>query len=177
MPDDFPSAPSGLDPRGVYISKTLTADADPKLIRLPDLKDIKNLSLKDLKDTLKHYGVTEAWESYEANAASYLARVSSIPPGPLFDAELERILDVSSKRGALGMSRRAVQTWSTLEAIDGNVNQEMMWLNEDDDRTCEPCDQNGGEIHTYAEWVQIGLPGAQTCLGGDYCRCDLLVID
>jgi hypothetical protein len=67
----------------------------------------------------------------------------------------------------LSLNRRVAQTWSSLEAIDGDVNKTMIWLPERDENTCENCSANGGKEKTWAEWQVSGPPGSAVCRGGD----------
>ena len=149
----------------------------PSQVRLPSIEEMSRLSRKELLDVLQHYGVTEPWESMRASTAAYLERVSNIVPGdPRWEAEMNALLG-GEQRALLSLARRTSEKWGTLDAIDGNVNQEMMWVTHTDDNLCDNCDDRGGEIKTYAEWVQAGLPGAAVCLGGDQCRCELVPVD
>lgn len=174
---DFPVPENTLE-GNKFISPTLSTDEGRQALKIPSLAEMRNLSQAELVDLLQHYGVVQPWGVLQAQAAEYVARMSEIRPGtPEFAAEISRLTDAGSKRGALGLARRTAQQWSTLDSIQGNVNQEMIWVSEDDESTCDACEPRGGEIRTFAEWQALGPPGAAVCRGGDYCRCDLIVID
>ena len=176
---DFPVPPRQLTPGGErLISPGLTSGATPQLARLPTIADMRNLSQSELLDVLEQYGVTEPWESMINDTRKYLQRMTSIPPGSdRWNEELNSLISTESRRGVLNLARRTQERFSTLDSIDGNVNQELMWITVSDDNLCENCDERGGEIKSYSEWTQVGLPGAAVCLGGDQCRCELVAVD
>jgi len=176
---DFPVPPRQLTEGGErLISPGLTDGATPQQARLPSIADMRNLSQAELFDVLEQYGVTEPWESMINDTRKYLQRVSSITPGSdRWNEELNNLITTESRRGMLNLARRTQERFSTLDAIDGNVNQEMMWVTVSDDNLCENCDARGGRIQSYAQWTQDGLPGSAVCLGGDQCRCELVLVD
>jgi hypothetical protein len=188
---DFP-VPAGEVVGNEYITPGLRRDARPEQVRLPNIDEMRDLSNGQLIDILEHFGVVQPWETMVANASSYVARLTELRPGTeefraeveritspqigIFQTEVGRIVDAESRRGLLSLSRRTAQAWSSLDAIDGNVSQEMIWITEGDDHVCESCVSRGGTIMTYAEWQDAGPPGASVCLGGDQCRCDLVAV-
>lgn len=174
---DFPLGGSRLE--GVeFITPGLRADASPDMVRLPSLDELGNLSLRELQELLEFYGIQAPWGTLVTRAGEYVTRMTELRPNsPEWFAERDRLLDRESRRGALSLNRRIAQTWSSLDSIDGNINQEMIWLTEGDDHVCVNCEANKGEIKTWAEWQRSGPPGAAVCLGGDQCRCDLIVIE
>lgn len=161
------------------ISPGLTADSVPKQAALPSVAEISKLSDAQLADLLQHYGITEPWGTLQTRAAAYVERMTQLRPGtPEFEAELNRITTTMSRRGATALARRAQERFSSLDAINGNVNQTMIWvLSEIDENNCDRCIARAGQIATYAEWQTLGPPGAAVCEGGDYDRCQLVVID
>jgi|GEM_PF-6650444 len=174
---DFPVPAATLEGNR-YVSPTLTLDGPPDQLRLPSLADISKLTNAQLGELLEHYGVTTPWNVMQAQSMEYIAKMTQLRPGSAeFRAELTRLTTDESRRGMIGLARRASQQWSSWDAIDGNVNQTMICITEDDESTCDGCGPYGGEIKTFAEWQAIGFPGAAVCQGGDYCRCDLVVID
>lgn len=173
---DFP-VPQGELHGDEYITPTLTRKSAPEQLRLPELADMRNMSRAELMDVLSHFGVVAPWGALQTEASKYIMRMTELRPGtPEFQAELERLTEVDSDRGLLGLSRRTTQQWSSWDAIDGDINKEMLWLTEMGEGVCDNCAVRGGTIQTFAQWQIDGAPGAAVCQGGDYCRCDLLVV-
>jgi hypothetical protein len=147
--------------------------ADP----LPELADMLGMNNGDLLATMHRLNLLEPVVDLRADTAAYLARASRLGVGTAeFEAELERLLDVNSKRGLLGMVRRTQERYTTHMAVDGDVDKELIRISEGDTHVCDTCAELEGATGTYAEHEAIGLPGAQSCLGGDYCRCQLMPI-
>ena len=160
-----------------FISPLLQAGSPPSLAKLPKLADMVNLSDLELIDTLQKYGVVSSWEEQQQKALdTVLPALRNAPVGSeQFWNTLNSTVDVNSRRELLGMTRRTSQQWSALTAIDGNLNQDMVWITVGDSESCDPCNERGGMEATYTEWQEIGGPGVP-CLGGDYCRCELVKI-
>jgi hypothetical protein len=176
---DFPVPGARLEGTQ-FVTPGLQAGSPPEQARLPSLDGLKKLSLTELQNLLEYYGVQAPWGTLVTRNQDYVTRMTEYRPGsPQWQAAVDALLDRESKRGALSMNRRVAQTWSSLDSIDGNVNQEMIWLTEGvvDEDVCENCEANAGKIKTWAQWQVDGPPGAAVCLGGDYCRCDLIVIE
>ena len=175
--DDFPVGPGYLEDNQ-YITPGLTSSSPPEQVRLPDIKALGDLTNEQLLQVLEHYGIVAPWDTLVSTAAQYVARLTELRPGsPEFAAEVQRILDLESRRGMLSVSRRVHQQWSSLDAIDGDMGKQMVWITELDSSVCEPCSQRGGLMMSYREWQSTGMPGAAVCQGGDLCRCDLVVVD
>lgn len=163
-----------------FITPGLTTDSRgrPTVSGIPSLDNMKDLTTSGLAQVLKNYNVFGPWGTFIAESRAYVSRMTTYAPGSkAFDKAAEQLVDSTSKRGLLGMARRASENWSTLEAIKGNENQELMWVCLDSDSSCENCLEKDGQIYTYLEWQVIGPPGAATCLGGNYCRCSLIRVD
>jgi hypothetical protein len=182
---DFPVLPDILETPGgriednQFITPGITyAGAVPEQMRLPSLAELQGLTNAELMEVLQHYGVMAPWGAMVTRAQQYVTRMTELRPGsPEWQAEVDRLITTDSRRGMLSLNRRVAQTWSSLEAIDGDVNKTMIWLPERDENTCENCSANGGKEKTWAEWQVSGPPGAAVCLGGDQCRCDLVVVE
>lgn len=173
--------PAGVGPRRLegnrLVTPGLQAGVRPEQARLPNLADLKNLSLGELNALLDHYGIQPYWGALQTQAMGYVSRMTEYRPGSEEWREaVANLLDRDSSRGALGMNRRIAQAWSSLDAIDGDVNKTMIWLTENDEDVCDPCEERGGVEMTWAEWQIAGPPGT-VCLGGSYCRCDLVVVE
>jgi hypothetical protein len=162
--------------------KILAADIDfagpvPVAEPLPELAAMLNMSDGDLLATMHRLNLLEPIVDLRADTASYLTRMSRLGVGTAeFEAELERLLDQNERRGLLGIVRRTQERYTTSMAVDGDSNKELIRISEGDTHVCDVCAELEGATGTYAEHEAIGLPGAQSCLGGDYCRCQLMPI-
>ena len=161
----FPVAPPRLE-ENEFISPAIVRPGEGQAPvinpKLPSLEAMKNLSVDELSAVLEHYGIIN-FESIKAGAEKYLERVTNIPKGSRrWQNELNALLNSRSQHGAMKLARRVSERWNTMAAIDGDINAELIWVSVDDDDTCSPCFDNGGEIKTFSEWTVDGLPGAET---------------
>jgi hypothetical protein len=144
---------------------------------LPELAAMVSLSDADLLDLLERFGVIDTRQQLIESIRGYVARATRIPPGsPAFATEVERVLTQMEKRDLVGMTRRAQERYTTLQALDGSATKQMIRLSEGDTHVCEDCARLSGFIGNYEDQAAVGLPGAQSCRGGDYCRCQLIAI-
>ncbi len=140
-----------------------------------DLNALGALTDAELLATLEEIGILPPWNTLQSQAAAYVQRMTEMPPGSTqFKAAVNNLISTESRRGILGMTRRAAQQFTTINDAGGDKNAEFIWVTEGDSVTCEPCMANAAQIKTLAEWESHGMPGAATCDGGDACRCDLL---
>lgn len=134
---------------------------------------IRDLSNTELYDKLLDYGAIRPAEQTIASAQGYVARMTNYKPGsPQFKQEVSALIDTSSKRGLKGMNRRAVSQLHTIGQVGGDVKKLLVWIIESE-KPCSYCSGLAGEVDTYENWVERGLPGADVCLGGDACKCQL----
>jgi hypothetical protein len=102
-----------------------------------------------------------------ADASGYVARMTSLPPGSVqFKEEVANLVNVNSTRNLKKMNRRAVERIYSFREANGDGKTLMIWLVESE-KPCVYCVGNAGEIDTYENWIINGLPGAETCAGGD----------
>ena len=140
-----------------------------------DLKALSAMTDAELLAAMEEAGMIAPWGALQMQAAESVMRMTELPPGsPAFTAAVNGIISKEARKGLVGMTRRATQQFTTLNDMAGDTNKEFIWIVEGDDSTCAPCMVNAAMIKTYAEWEASGLPGAATCDGGDFCRCDLL---
>lgn len=157
----------------------------PELAPMPDIRDMVGLTNSQLNEVLKRFNVLPTWSEQYAEAQKYLAQFSTIPPALLSEDEYQRriraLLDLNPRkdgkpsRGLLGLSRRVQERYTTMEAIGGQPEAELIRIAELDDNTCSGCDALAGEMGTYAYHASIGLPGSQEC--GNNCRCQLVRVE
>jgi hypothetical protein len=135
---------------------------------------LKDLSNTELYNTLLEYNAIRPFEQTVVSAQGYVARMTNYKPGsPQFKQEVAKLIDVNSTRGIKSMNRQAISQIHTLGQIDGDATTPLVWIVEGGPTTCSFCLANAGEVDTYNGWVERGLPGADICLGGDLCRCQL----
>jgi hypothetical protein len=167
------------DKKASYITPGLTyINGRPESLKLPSLEAISKLDNSELLQVLNHYNVFGPTDQFKMESMEYVSRMTSYPPGSqAFSEAVAALGDTSSKRGLVGMTRRASENYSTVESIDGNVEQELIYVCLDDNASCKACLDKDGEIHTFIEWQDVGGPGAATCAGGHNCRCSLIRVD
>lgn len=169
-------SPPGYLDDGRFITPGLKWDDEPETRRLPTLDEMRDLSDAELLKVLSYYGITEPYAMLQTQSMDYVRRMMPMAS----DTEINRAfaeLMAKERRQLLGVTRRVSQQWSTLDAMQGNIQQEFIWLAEDDEATCDSCAPRSGEIDTWLGWKQRGMPGSETCRGGNLCRCDLLPFD
>jgi len=150
----------------------------PEQVVLPSVADFKGMSMSETHGWLQRFGAMKPSAQAITENIGYLERMSAIQPGtPEFATALKTLTDTSETRGALQAARRAYREYGMLDAQAQNPKQEFVRLSETDDHTCDSCWGKAGEIGTIVYHASIGLPGAASCYGGDYCRCELLPLD
>jgi hypothetical protein len=150
----------------------------PVVDPLPDIASMIALPDDELIRVLQRYGVTVTWEELRANMLDTVRAAMRIPAGaPDYRERMEYFLDSGSRRTLVGMARRASEQYATKEALDGDAGALLIRISEGDDHVCGPCEARAGIIGTLAEHEAMGAPGAASCDGGDYCRCQLVRID
>lgn len=168
--------PAGYLDDNRYITPGLKHDDRPHTRKLPTVKELGDLSNAEILKVLNHYGITEPYGILQSQAMEYVRRMMPLRSEADIQAAFNELIN-NERRQLLGVSRRVSQQWSTLDAIQGDIDKELIWLAEDDEATCDSCAPRSGDIDTFAGWKARGLPGSATCRGGNYCRCDLVVID
>ena len=133
--------------------------------RLAFLRDASN---PQLYNTLVESGAMRPLQKTAADAMGRVSRMTGLRPGaPQFTDEIAGLIDHNAKRGLTGMNRRAVERIYTTQAIGGDLERLMVWIVEGGKGTCSYCLDRAGDVETYETWVDLGLPGAEVCKGGD----------
>jgi hypothetical protein len=141
------------------------------------LVKLDGLSNSDLYDALARRGAIKPLSEAIAEQAAYVSRMTPYAPSsPQFQGAVADLVSTNSARALQGMNRRAVERLSLQYEVGGEMSQQLVWIIENDPKTCEWCEARAGEIHTYEDWLALGLPGAAVCAGGDLCRCHLAAI-
>lgn len=159
-----------------YKGPTLEWKSPPDQVQLPSVAEIVNLDVAERYRVLQHFGLQMTWDEARADAAGYVARMSSIQDRAAFDAEVDKLISVHSKRGTLGNLRNAYRQYSLLDALEGldPRTAEFTRITEGDEHSCDSCLALAAEEGTLAYHQEIGMPGSASCEGGPNCRCDLV---
>lgn len=153
--------------------------ADTKFVALQqkylnEFAYLAEMSNAELYVTLSEIGALQPAEQVIARSTGYVSRMTTYKKGsPQFKAEVSKLIDAESKRAITGANRRAVERIYSFREADGDLNTLMVWVGENDKRTCSYCAALFGEVDTYGNWIERGLPGADVCAGGDLDRCHL----
>ena len=141
------------------------------------LAPLKAMNDKELYGALTEIGAMRPAQKTIADSMGYVSRMTNYKPrSPQFKSEVANLIDSNSKRGLVGMNRRAVERLYTVQAIGGDTEKLMVWVVEGGKNTCGFCLDRAGSVMTYEEWSNQGMPGADVCKGGDMCRCHLEVV-
>jgi hypothetical protein len=175
------------DDRGRIIAPTIErVEGRVRAIPMPSHDEILRLPDDQLAGILQRFGVLPKWTDYYNGSADYVMRMSrtlsplSTDPAnrEAFWAEVDRLAATESRRHLIGAVRRAQEQYTTQRVLEGtDPGQEFIRILDSHDNQCEACIARAGIIGTYEEHVAVGLPGASSCFGGDYCRCQLVPID
>lgn len=161
-----------------FESPTIDWKKTPNQVNFPSTADLVNLNVAQRFAVFKQFGLSPSWDTLRAEAGQYVTKLTTSPPGSVsWNAEIDRLLDQATKRGALGLARTAYRQFGILDSGADMSTQIFVRITEGDEHVCDPCDSLGGEEGTMAYHESIGLPGPASCLGGMYCRCQLIMVD
>lgn len=142
-----------------------------------DLEPFMRLTNTELYDALREAGALRPYDRYVEDAMSYVNRMTDYKPeSPQWKEAVNDLVDTGSKQNIDRMNRRSVERLHSYRETGGNPETPMVWIGEADSNTCDYCRARFGRVETYADWVELGLPGADVCRGGDRCRCHLAAI-
>ena len=163
------------EPSGAINSPVIERGSDniPRSVPLPSKAQMKSLSLGQMYDLSSSYGYIDTPENRVQAADAYLRGFGYDPSDKArWNRAMARLRE-NMRPAMLGTSRRMATRHETLRAVDGNLSQEMIYINEADE-PCEECDPLGGMIKTYAEFIDDGDLPSDRCLGGSNCLCTLM---
>lgn len=153
---------------------TRPAGLEPFQAKLPPARELNALDDAGLARLLLRFNIIGPWEEQRIDAAAYLQRMTSYPLGsPQYQAEMDRLTDQDSRAWLLKTARRAYQDFNLAYTDTGG---KLIRICEDDETSCDTCVRLGGEVGTIEQHQALGLPGAHSCEGGDYCRCQLVPV-
>jgi len=106
----------------------------------------------------------------------YLQRFNLTPGNPRYAAALAQLANESnSQRVAVAQARRTAQRVETIEALEGNMQKNCIYVN-DGPEPCDNCLALSGEEKPYSEFIANNEAPGDQCLGGDNCMCLLVPI-
>jgi len=176
---ETPPAAKYLDEQGRLIAPTLAREtgAVPVARALPSLRDFNRLSDAALYDTLRVYGIGMSPEKLLATVMPFASKLQNLPPGPVADKLIADYFDEARLRKELvGLARETARQYQTYEVAAGNPAQELAWICEGDEASCDSCAAMGGAVGTFEDLAATGMP-EDICEGGNRCRCSLVAFD
>ncbi len=88
----------------------VTPEAVAAVGRVPSVAQLGKLTDAELLATLEEFGVLAPWNTMQSQAAAYVTRMTELQPGTVqFQAAVNNLISSESRRGLLGMTRRAAQ--------------------------------------------------------------------
>jgi len=130
----------------------------------------------DLRELLGRHGVREDWNSLTAQASKYNEPFSRIAPVDAATMQARgAALYAPATHDLRKLARRTQERYTTVEAIDGDINAILVRVCELDDVTCNGCDSLAGFEGNIAQHEEVGLPGEAEC--GGNCRCQLVRVE
>ena len=147
----------------------------PTSVPMPSLAQMRGMDTGQLSGLCERYGYTPTWESQIDINNGYLARYNISPSidKAHYDREMARLME-NNQRAMLGHTRRLAQRHEQLAALDGNVNQRVMIINESAE-PCEECEPLGGLEDTYRNLVANNQIPDEVCLGA--CMCTVMAVE
>lgn len=87
------------------------------------------------------------------------------PGGTLYESIMAGFRNVTGEVVDYVSVEEAHSTWGGRDA--------WIWISVEDANRCEDCAERDGEVKTWAEWEELGLPGMGTTVCDWRCRCSL----
>jgi hypothetical protein len=144
---------------------------------LKDLAFLDDLSNTELYNVLVEAGAMRPPDKLIMDQMGYVSRMTGYRPGsPQFAEEVANLVDLNARSNIRSMNRRAVQRIYTDREVGGDLSRLMVWILERGPHNCSYCLDRAGDVRTYGDWIDAGLPGAEVCKGGDRCHCHLAAL-
>lgn len=159
----------------------LDNDGQPVFIKPLTTDDLAGFNSKDpeqvskMSDLLISRGLSDPVALRQAQT-KYLERFNIGPSDDRYEAEMERLAENSS-RFMLGEARRIAEREQTLQEINGDLTQNVVYIAEDDENTCDECPELNGEEGTYISLAQANMLPGDRCEGGNNCRCIIVAVN
>jgi hypothetical protein len=164
---------------GRLIAPTVTQINQGEVVRdpLPDLRDLKDLEPYQQYAVLSRFKIAEDIETAQQHILQGIIPMQN-RSREAAALELDSMLDAATRKALRRQTKKAMREYAILDTLDGNVDQEVVWICENDENSCQNCIDMDGTIGVYSDFVADGtLPGASVCLGGDDCNCQLSVVE
>jgi hypothetical protein len=143
-----------------------------RAVKLPQSKEIKNLSEDEAYDLLKNfYALPDLKRQYD-HLAQKCGNLKNMR-GSFQAKELQKVIDSVTGDEIHSQLKRASTQFSISEMLEGDVEKIVLWVAEGED-SCENCMAMAGWIGRFVD-LEV-MPGANICLGGDRCRCQLIEV-
>ena len=172
--DILPSLP-WVDEAGRFYSPFIERgqDGDVASVPIPSLEDLNKLSADELAVVAGRFGWQDTWDNKLSAMDEQLRAFGYDPGNPEAYARAMGRMQVSEEKALLGVARRMSQRYETLEAMGGDLDKMMIYVNESV-TPCEECERLGGMVKTYREFLADGDMPGDRCLGGNNCMCALM---
>jgi len=151
--------------------------------RMPTADDLRNVDhntpegMEAISLVLHRFGLFSTPAAALESHASSLDRFTGLTSGTAnFEAETLRMAQAESGRRMLGQARKVSQRYETLSNLQGNMQQNVMYVCEGDD-PCDGCLPLAGTEGPYSRMVADSIVPTEQCLGGDLCMCQLVPVD
>lgn len=113
----------------------------------------------------------KAWAASGMSEANILDKLASdlAPGGVTFEAMMKAFQNAAGE----------VVDYLTIEQVHDEWTgpDQWIWISNTDENRCDDCAERHGEVKTWNEWQQWGLPGMGTTVCGWRCRCALEPFD
>lgn len=148
---------------------------------LPSIERLQRMEVGELAETLRRFGhpVDEAQlREIALRAVERLARAPNPTPAVLAQAEqrilraMQQQLAIEAKKLVRTMELRAQGLWGRSGASEARAIWIAVLVG-----SCPDCVDRHGEEHTMREWAGLGLPGSESILCRQHCRCYLAPVD
>jgi len=139
-----------------------------------DVPKARALTRAEILKSLEERGIISPVGILQTQGMAKASRFIDLQPGSPEWAREFQAASNAAKGDMIGLNYQVYQGYTTLESINGDETAPLVWVAVGDKNTCGNCSAKAGKIHPYIEWTRLGLPGAQTCLGKERCRCDLV---
>ncbi len=146
----------------------------PRSVPMPTMQQMRGMDTGQLTGVMERYGYVDSIDARIDMNKEFLRRFNIGPKDSRYGFEMDR-LKGKQQIAMLGQTRRLAQRHEGLSAIDGNVNQRMIYINESSE-PCDECDPLGGTEGTYREFAENGMLPGDRCLGQDNCLCTVMRI-
>jgi hypothetical protein len=128
-----------------------------------------------MNEYLNSAGMSDPVKLRQAQS-KYLERFNITPDDPRYEAEMERLAE-NGTRFMLGEARRVAERQQTMHEINGDLTQNVVYIAEDDENTCDECPELNGEEGPYIQLARNNMLPGDRCEGGNNCRCIIVAVN